>query len=224
MMGGVHTDINGATPIAGLFAAGETACVTINGANRLGSNSLPECLVFGARAGKAAAEYAASAAPLPPVVLRQADDEVRRIDRMRSADRGTERIADVREAMQSTMEDSAGIFRSGDSLTKGVDQLADLQQRLEHVRLTDETRVFNTELVAALELANMLDIAETILQSALQREESRGAHQRTDFTTRDDKRFLDHALAYRDADGAVRIERSPVTITRWPPGERVYGR
>ena len=84
--------------------------------------------------------------------------------------------------------------------------------------------MFNTELVAALELANMLDIAEPILQSALQREESRGAHQRTDFTTRDDARFLDHALAYREADGAVRIERSPVTITRWPPGERVYGR
>jgi succinate dehydrogenase flavoprotein subunit len=126
--------------------------------------------------------------------------------------------------MQSTMEDSAGIFRSGESLSKGVDQLAELQQRLERVQLHDETRVFNTELVAALELANMLDIAETILQSALQREESRGAHQRTDFTARDDTRFLNHALAYRDADGAVRIERSPVTITRWPPGERVYGR
>jgi fumarate reductase flavoprotein subunit len=224
MMGGVHTDINGATPIEGLFAAGETSCVTINGANRLGSNSLPECLVFGARAGKAAAEYAASAKLPPAVVMSQADDEVRRIDRLRSTDRGTEGIADIREAMQSTMEDSAGIFRSGDSLTKGVDQLADMQQRLEHVQLSDETRVFNTELVAALELANMLDIAETILQSALQREESRGAHQRTDFTTRDDERFLNHALVYRDADGSARIERLPVTITRWPPGERIYGR
>ncbi len=224
MMGGVHTDINGATPIEGLFAAGETACVTINGANRLGSNSLPECLVFGARAGKAAADYAASAHQPPPVVLRQADDEVRRIDRMRSADRGTERIADIREAMQSTMEDSAGIFRSGDSLSKGVDQLADLQQRLEHIQLSDQTRVFNTELVAALELENMLDIAETMLQSALQREESRGAHQRTDFTTRNDERFLNHALVYRDSDGSARIERMPVTITRWPPGERIYGR
>jgi fumarate reductase flavoprotein subunit len=224
MMGGVHTDINGATPIEGLYAAGETACVTINGANRLGSNSLPECLVFGARAGRAAAEYATSAQQPPPVVMRQADDEVRRIDQLRSADRGAERIADIREAMQSTMEDSAGIFRSGDSLTKGVDQLADLQQRLQRVQLSDETRVFNTELVAALELANMLDIAETMLQSALQREESRGAHQRTDFTTRDDTRFLNHALSYRDADGGVRIERLPVTITRWPPGERVYGR
>jgi fumarate reductase flavoprotein subunit len=224
MMGGVHTDINGATPIAGLFAAGETACVTINGANRLGSNSLPECLVFGARAGYAAAEYATSAQQPPAVVMRQADDELRRIDQIRSGDRGAERIADIREAMQSTMEDSAGIFRSGDSLTKGVDQLADLQLRLQRIQLADETRVFNTELVAALELANMLDIAECMLQSALQREESRGAHQRTDFTTRDDTRFLDHALAYRDPDGGVRIERSPVTITRWPPGERVYGR
>jgi len=224
MMGGVHTDINGATPIEGLFAAGETACVTINGANRLGSNSLPECLVFGARAGKAAAEYAASAQQPPPAVLRQAEDEVRRIDRMRSADRGTERIADIREAMQSTMEDSAGIFRSGDSLSKGVDRLADLQQRLEHIQLSDQTRVFNTELVAALELENMLDIAETMLQSALQREESRGAHQRTDFTTRNDESFLNHALIYRDSDGSPRIERMPVTITRWPPGERIYGR
>jgi fumarate reductase flavoprotein subunit len=224
MMGGAHTDINGATPIEGLFAAGETACVTINGANRLGSNSLPECLVFGARAGRAAAEYATSARQPPPVVMQQVEDEIRRIDHMRRPDRGSERIADIREEMQSTMEDSAGIFRSGGSLSKGVDQLAELQQRLERVQLHDETQVFNTELVAALELSNMLDIAETILQSALQREESRGAHQRTDFTARDDTRFLDHAMAYREADGAVRIERSPVTITRWPPGERVYGR
>ncbi|HMI33042.1 MAG TPA: fumarate reductase (quinol) flavoprotein subunit [Propionibacteriaceae bacterium] len=224
MMGGVHTDINGATPIEGLFAAGETACVTINGANRLGSNSLPECLVFGARAGSAAAEYAMSARQPTPVVMRQIEDEIRRIDQMRTPGRGSERIADIREEMQSTMEDSAGIFRSGESLSKGVDQLAELQQRLERVQLHDETQVFNTELVAALELANMLDIAETILLSALQREESRGAHQRTDFTARDDTRFLDHALAYREADGAVRVERSPVTITRWSPGERVYGR
>jgi fumarate reductase flavoprotein subunit len=224
MMGGVHTDINGATPIDGLFAAGETACVTINGANRLGSNSLSECLVFGARAGKAAAEYAAGASRPPAVVTSQADDEMRRLEQMRSTDRGHERIADIREEMQSTMEDSAGIFRSGDSLAKGVDQLAELQQRLDRIQLYDQTSAFNTELVAALELANMLDIAETILHSAVQREESRGAHQRTDFTTRDDTRFLDHALAYRDSDGSVRIERLPVTITRWPPGERVYGR
>jgi fumarate reductase flavoprotein subunit len=224
MMGGVATDLHGATHLEGLFAAGETASVSINGANRLGSNSLPECLVFGARAGKAAAEYAATAKPLPSVVMRQSDDEARRIDRMVATDGGTERIADIREAMRLTMEDSAGIFRSGESLAKGMDQLAEYQQRLSNVRLSDKTRGFNTELVAALELANMLDIAETILHSGLQREESRGAHQRTDFTTRDDTNFLVHSLASRDSDGSVRIERSPVTITRWPPGERIYGR
>jgi fumarate reductase flavoprotein subunit len=224
MMGGVHTAINGATPIEGLFAAGETACVTINGANRLGSNSLPECLVFGARAGEAAAEYASSATGPPAVVMRQAEDETRQLNQLISPQQGTERTADIREAMQSTMEESAGIFRSGDSLAKGVDQLAELQQRVQRVALVDGTRAFNTELVAALELTNMLDIAECILHSALQREESRGAHQRTDFTARDDSRFLDHALVYRESDGTPRIERLPVTITRWPPGERVYGR
>jgi fumarate reductase flavoprotein subunit len=224
MMGGVHTDIDGATPLAGLYAAGETACVSINGANRLGSNSLPECLVFGARAGKAAAEYAVRAGKTPRAITSQATDEERRIDRLLSADRGRERVADIREDMQAAMESSAGIFRSGDSLTKGVDLLADLQQRMQKIWLYDETRTFNTELVAALELANMIDVAECILHSALQREESRGAHQRTDFTARDDERFLDHALAYRDSDGSTRIKRLPVTITRWPPGERVYGR
>ncbi len=224
MMGGVATDINGATSIEGLYAAGETACVSINGANRLGSNSLPECLVFGARAGKAAAEYAGAAKPTPPVVLHQTEDEVRRIDQLMTAEGGTEQIADIRQSMQSTMEDSAGIYRSGASLAKGIDQLAESQQRLKSANLADRTRQFNTELVAALELANMLDIAETILYSAQRRRESRGAHQRTDFAARDDAHFLNHALAYRESDGSVRLERSPVTITRWPPGERVYGR
>ena len=122
------------------------------------------------------------------------------------------------------MESSAGIFRSGDSLAKGVEVLAGLQERYGRIWLHDESRAFNTELVAALELSNLLDVAQCILHSALEREESRGAHQRTDFTTRDDDRFLDHALAIRDPDGSTRIDRLPVTITRWPPGERVYGR
>jgi fumarate reductase flavoprotein subunit len=224
MMGGVATDIDGATPIKGLFAAGETACVSINGANRLGSNSLSECLVFGARAGRAAAKHARKARQAPAVVMHQVADEVRRLEKVLTSEGGTDRIADIREAMQSTMEDSAGIFRDRESLATGLDQLADLQRRFRHVRIFDHTRAFNTELVAALELSNMLDIAETILHSALQRDESRGAHQRTDFPARNDARFLDHALAYRDPDGSTKIKRSPVTITRWPPGERVYGR
>jgi len=225
MMGGVHTDIHGATPLEGLYAAGETACVSINGANRLGSNSLPELLVFGARAGRAAAEYAATAGAPPAVVTSQAADEVRRLEHdLLGGEPGTERVAVIRNEMQATMEESAGIFRTGPSLAKGADNLADLQQRVAKVRVADDSRSFNTELVSALELANMLDIAETILQSGLQREESRGAHQRTDFPTRDDDRFLTHLLVHRNADVTSHVEPLPVTITRWPPGERVYGR
>jgi len=224
MMGGVHTDLDGATPIAGLFAAGETACVSINGANRLGSNSLPECLVFGARAGRAAADFAAAAGPLPASIHAQAQDEVRRLEAMLSGEPSKERIADLREQMQSTMEEAAGIYRNGPGMQKGIAQIAELQERMGRVRLADTSRTFNTELMATLELANLLDIAETVLSSGLQREESRGAHQRTDFPARDDDRFLAHSLVHREPDGGNRVEHLPVTITRWPPGERKYGR
>jgi fumarate reductase flavoprotein subunit len=225
MMGGVSTDIDGATPVGGLYAAGETACVSINGANRLGSNSLPECLVFGARAGRAAAEYASAAGRTPSVVEAQATDEVRRLERdLLGKGPGTESIAAIRDDMQATMEEAAGIFRTGPTLAKGSDTLAELQERIGNVGLADTSRSFNTELMAALELANMLDISECILQAGLQREESRGAHQRTDFPAREDERFLTHLLVHRNPDGTSRVERFPVTITRWPPGERIYGR
>jgi fumarate reductase flavoprotein subunit len=225
MMGGVHTDIDGATPLGGLYAAGETACVTINGANRLGSNSLPECLVFGARAGRAAAEYAAAAGSAPSVVEAQARDEMRRLERdLLGKGPGTESIAAIRDELQSAMEEAAGIFRTGPEMTKGAEILAELQERVGNVGLADTSRSFNTELMAALELANMLDIGECILQAGMEREESRGAHQRTDFPARDDDHFLTHLMVLRNSDGTSRVERLPVTITRWPPGERVYGR
>src|SRR5262245_11666118 len=225
MMGGVHTDINGATPLPGLYAAGEVACVTINGANRLGSNSLPELLVFGARAGKAAAEYAMKAPEPSSAVFAQAEDERRRLDHdilRRSG--GRERLATVREELQKTMEEGAGLYRTGQGLSRAAGRLRDLQERCQHVAIEDHSRTFNTELTAALELAFMLDTAEAIVHSALKREESRGAHQRTDFPARDDQRFLKHSLATCNADGSCRIEYAPVTITRWPPAERVYGK
>ena len=223
MMGGVHTDINGATPLPGLFAAGEVACVSINGANRLGSNSLPELLVFGARAGRAAAEYAATAGDPGAHVVAQFKDEQRRLEHELLHARKGERIADVRQEMQRTMEESAGIYRSGPALSRGAEKLRELQARALNLQVEDESRTFNTERVAMLELSFMLDIAETIVNSALRREESRGAHQRTDFPARDDQRFLTHSLAKRQSDGSVRITYLPVTITRWPPAERVYG-
>ena len=225
MMGGVHTDINGATPLPGLYAAGEVACVSINGSNRLGSNSLPELLVFGARAGRAAAEYASRQKEPGPGVVAQAEDERRRLvhDVLERTD-GQERIATVREAMQKIMEESAGIFRSGPGLARAADLLRELEERARRVRLDDRSKTFNTELITALELRFMVEIARTMVASALNREESRGAHQRLDFPKRDDRRFLAHSLCRRGADGSCRIEYLPVTITRWPPGERVYGR
>jgi fumarate reductase flavoprotein subunit len=223
MMGGIHTDINGATPLPGLFAAGEAACVSINGANRLGSNSLPELLVFGARAGRAAAEYASRLYDVTPAVVVQTEDERRRVERDLLNRRGHERIADLRAEMQKTMEESAGIYRTGASLEKGIAQLTHLRSRFGDIAIEDDSRTFNTERVSALELSFMIDIADAIVAAAMKREESRGAHQRTDFPARDDVRFLTHSLVYRNADGSPRVEYSPVTITRWPPAERVYG-
>ncbi len=224
MMGGVHTDLDGATPMAGLYAAGEVACVSINGANRLGSNSLPELLVFGARAGRAAAGFASRQPEPPGAALAQFRDERRRIEeRILGATGGSERVATLRDQMQEAMERGAGIYRTGESLAQAASALRALQQRSERIRLDDQSRTFNTELTTALELGFMLDVAECIVHCALQRTESRGAHQRTDFPKRDDARFLSHSLAKRGADGTPQVSYAPVTITRWPPGERVYG-
>jgi fumarate reductase flavoprotein subunit len=161
-------------------------------------------------------------------VLAQARDEERVLtnDLLHRGGGGKarERLADLREAMQRTMEESAGIYRSGDSLARGAATLRRLQERLADAAVDDTSRTFNTERVAAVELSFMLDVAEAIVGTALRREESRGAHQRTDFPARDDERFLAHSLTYRAPDGACRVEYLPVTLTRWPPGERVYGR
>jgi fumarate reductase flavoprotein subunit len=225
MMGGVHTDLDGATPLQGLYAAGEVACVSINGANRLGSNSLPELLVFGARAGRAAAAFAAGKeAPSRPALVQALDESARLEDQFLQKRGGRERISTLREQMQKTMEESAGIYRSGDSLAGAAAKLHELQERFRDIALDDRSLVFNTELVSAIELSFMLDVAESMVQCALQRTESRGAHQRTDFPGRNDEKFLAHSLVFRKADDRPQVEYSPVTITRWPPGERVYGK
>ncbi len=225
MMGGIHTDIHGATPLPGLYAAGECACVSINGSNRLGSNSLTEILVFGARAGTAAAAFAAEQAGVSSSLVAQADDEHERLEaRFLRKGGGKERIATLRAEMHQIMEESAGIYRTETVLKEGAGKLKRLQERFQDLSLDDTSYTFNTELTAALELSYMLDVAQTIVQSALERRESRGSHQRTDYPQRDDERFLAHSLAYRAEDGPPRIEYLPVTITRWPPGKRVYGR
>jgi fumarate reductase flavoprotein subunit len=226
MMGGVHTDIHAATPIKGLFAAGEAACVSINGANRLGSNSLTELLVFGARAGRNAAVFASEQQEGNTAqIIAQAMDEKRRVEHeYLNKTGGRERIPAIREEMQKAMEAGAGIYRTHDSLAEAGVSINHLKERFRDIAINDHSRTFNTELTAALELSYMLDVAEAIIQCALNRHESRGSHQRTDYPQRDDQKFLAHSLVYRNDDGTTRVEYLPVTITRWPPGERVYGR
>ena len=226
IMGGIHTDINGETLLDGLFAAGETACVSINGANRLGSNSLTELLVFGARAGRVAAEYASSQTSFGSRLEALATDEKKRIEKtfFNSSGNRSERVADLRKEMHNAMEQGAGIYRTETSLKSSGEILGELRERFKKISLEDKSYTFNTQFVSAMELSYMFDVAESIIESALQRTESRGSHQRTDFPERDDQNFLKHSMSYKTEQGSARVEYQPVTITRWPPGERKYGR
>jgi fumarate reductase flavoprotein subunit len=223
MMGGVSTDKEGATKVPGLFAAGECACVSINGANRLGSNSLTELLVFGARAARSAARFAAQHPNLNVTALQaQAEDEQKHIAQRFFHGQGKEIIAAIRLDLNHTMEEGAGIYRTESSLKATCDVIRKLKERYQQLGLQDKSLSFNTELTTALELGFMLDAAEAVVFSALARQESRGSHQRTDFPKRDDAKYLKHSLAYR-TEADPRIDYLDVVITRWPPGERVYG-
>ncbi len=225
MMGGVHTNTNGETPLSGLFAAGECACVSINGANRLGSNSLTELLVFGARAARAAVRFAAGHDSIAAQELSvQAQAEQTRLrEQFFQPGRGNETLAGLRAELNQTMESGAGIYRDEGSLRNACAQLRELHERFRQVELADHSLTFNTELTAALELEYMLDVAEAVAHSALKRTESRGSHQRTDCPRRDDEKFLKHSLAYQTENADPRIEYLDVVVTRWPPGERKYG-
>jgi fumarate reductase flavoprotein subunit len=225
MMGGIHTNIEAATSVAGLFAAGECACVSINGANRLGSNSLTELLVFGARAGRGAAAFAKEQGKLDTQALEaQAKDEQERIRKNFIAKTdGKERIATIRTEMTSTLEAGAGIYRQEGPLQETCTKLAELKERFKNVTIDDRSNCYNTELTSVLELENMLDVAESVAHSALNRKESRGSHQRSDYPARDDEKFLAHSLAYHTKGGPPRIDYLKVVITNWPPAKRVYG-
>ena len=223
MMGGIDTDVDGATTLPGLYAAGECACVSINGANRLGSNSLTELVVFGARAGRhAAAAVARQELSDGPEIDRQVAAELDRLTELRARPAGGERIAVIRDDLTTAMEAGAGIFRDKETLDSCCATLRELHERAANISLDDSSPVYNTELISALELDCMLDIADTVAHSALHRTESRGSHQRTDHAARDDANFLRHSMAYR-TDADPRIEFKDVVITCWPPAERVYG-
>jgi succinate dehydrogenase/fumarate reductase flavoprotein subunit len=224
IMGGVSTNMKGETSMPGLLSVGETACVSINGANRLGSNSLSECLVFGAACGLAAVAFVKRKASYPRgAAAREAlkNEEARVFDRLLGKERGKETVAGLRVEMQQLMERDVGIFRDEAALTNACGTLEKLRERFASVGVADKERVFNTELTSVLELDLMLDVAATIAHSARNRRESRGAHSRTDFPARDDANFLKHTLAFR-TEAAPRIDYVPATITKWQPVERKY--
>lgn len=219
-MGGIKANINTETPIASLYAAGECSCLSLHGANRLGTNSTSECLVFGAVSGEHAAKYALKAGfhELPQEKL--AAEEKRVFNQILGSE-GTEKVATIRETMRHMMNEKAWIYRTGDQLESGLKEIRQLKQEFKNIKVEDKSRPFNTGMLNALQLDFMLDLAEVTMVSALPRTESRGAHSRTDHLKRDDQNWLRHTLAYYTKDGP-RLEYGPVTVSRWQPVARTY--
>lgn len=213
-MGGVRTDQWGETEIPGLYAAGECACVSVHGANRLGGNSLLETIVFGRRAGQRAGEYVRQVTP------RAVSDGTLKTEEARIAtlmsNTGPERAWQIREELGKTLSQNLGIFRTKESMTHALHLVRRLKERAARIMLQDHGKVFNSDLIHALELSSLLDVAETIAAGGIAREESRGAHYRSDFPTRDDDQWLKHTLAYRNPSGPY-LRYAPVAITRFPP-------
>jgi succinate dehydrogenase / fumarate reductase flavoprotein subunit len=218
-MGGIMTDVHGRTPIKGLYAAGECACVSVHGANRLGGNSLLETIVFGRRAGKAAAGFAKGSAieAFPDEALRDAACNVAHILKRDEGESPHVLLDELREAM----EEHCGIFRTEKGLREGLKRVQDIRERNKRVILADKADSFNTELLTVLELGHILDLAGAILLCALERHESRGSHFRGDYPERDDKGWLKHTLISME-DGELKTGYKDVTITRYKPTERKY--
>jgi succinate dehydrogenase / fumarate reductase flavoprotein subunit len=219
-MGGIPTDVDGRVPgTSGLFAAGECACVSVHGANRLGGNSMLETIVFGRRAGIKAAKYVKKTAlqPMPAEALPLIEQEIN----LMINSKGEENAADISAELQSNMTLKCGIFRDIDGLTQMQQLIIELKERFNNIGFRDRGMTFNTELIEALELKNILDFFQIIVAGALAREESRGAHSRTDFPNRDDEHWMKHTLAYKGGQGPV-LDYKPVTITRYSPQRRVY--
>ncbi|NUP24404.1 MAG: succinate dehydrogenase flavoprotein subunit [Streptomyces sp.] len=229
-MGGIPTNVEGevlldnTTVVPGLYAAGEVACVSVHGANRLGTNSLLDINVFGRRAGIAAAEYSQKAeyVELPEDPAQLVIDQV---ENLRTST-GTERVATLRKELQETMDANVMVFRTEQTIKTAVEKIAELRERYKNVSIQDKGKRFNTDLLEAIELGNLLDLAEVMAVSALARKESRGGHYREDYPNRDDVNFMRHTMAYREVgdDGAesIRLDYKPVVQTRYQPMERKY--
>jgi len=219
-MGGIQVNIKTETPIAGLYAAGECSCISVHGANRLGTNSTAECLVFGAVAGEESAKHALKTGSHERAKEKVLAEEKRVYDGVLGSE-GGERVSSIRDDMRRVMNDKVWIYRKGDDLQAGLKEIRVFKERFKHIKVEDKGHLFNTGLLNALQLDFMLDLAEVTIVSAVTRTESRGAHSRVDFPKRDDQNWLKHTLAHYTKDGP-RLTYIPVTITKWQPVARTY--
>ena len=219
-IGGIQVDVHGSAALRGLYAAGECACVGVHGANRLGGNSLLESVVFGRRAGEAAAAYAKTAS-LERGSQSLVQDEEKRLQEMGTRTGGEDSIGSVRRELAATMHEKVGVYREGRGLREALDKVSELRARYGRVALSSTEGAYNPSLSALVELGNMLDVAQVIVASALAREESRGAHYRTDFPERDDTNWLQHSIASYGPEGPT-LNHKPVVITQWQPQRRAY--
>jgi len=220
-MGGIEADINGATTIPGIWAAGEVACMSLHGANRLGTNSTAECLVWGGITGGEIATFLGTGPALTEVPAGRAEAEEKRVFGDLLQRNGTEDPYAIRKELRTVMDRSMGVFRTGEEMMAGLDKIRDLKKRFENIRVVDKRRVYNTNLVNALEIENLLDLGEAMTLAALAREESRGGHARRDFPKRDDEKWLKHSLVRWTRNGP-KLDAKPVRITKWKPVERKY--
>ncbi|GMT42037.1 MAG: succinate dehydrogenase flavoprotein subunit [bacterium] len=227
-MGGIPTTVDGhvtldesGTHVRGFYSAGECACVSVHGANRLGTNSLLEACVFGKRTGKAALPYTLEAKHEKVDEAEEIRKAKKRLDEILH-NPSTESAHDIRTELKENMTNNAGIYRNKETLEKGLAAVKDMQRRFKKVRVMDKGKLFNTEIVEAMELSNMLEFSELIAIGAIARTESRGAHSRTDYPKRDDDDWMKHTLAYRGSDGSVQLRYKPVVITKHQPEERKY--
>ncbi len=220
-MGGIHTNLEGATPVKGIWAAGEAACVSLHGANRLGSNSTAECLVWGKITGDKAAKYAAAQKSLPPAPQKKVQDEEKRVFEQIGHGDGSEDVYIIRTELQKMMDNNVGVYRTGPQMEDALKKIKELKQRIKRVKVKDNSRIYNTNLVNVIETTNLIELAEAIVVGGLARTESRGAHSRRDFPNRDDVNWGKHTLAHYTLDGP-KLDYSPVTMTMWKPVERKY--
>jgi len=220
-MGGIEAAIDGRTKVENIWAAGEVACHSMHGANRLGCNSTAECLVWGGITGGEIAKYLGLGAKASDMPQAKAREEEKRIFDGLLQQTGTESPARIRRELRTLMDKHAGVYRTGESMKEGLEKIAELKQRFRKIAVEDKSRVYNSNLIQTLETENMLELAEVLLFSGLAREESRGGHSRTDFKTRDDQQFLFHSMAYYTGD-KPKLKYKPVTTSKWKPVERKY--